>query len=155
MATTHVTPDDDGATTSAPSGAPPGGPAAADLPAQAATDPTPTAGGPAPTYTDIQRSAEFAALRRRFRRFVFPLAGLFLVWYFLYVLLAAFAPGFMGTEVVGNINIGLLFGLGQFASTFAITMAYARWADRTFDPAAEALRVRFEAGLHAEAGQHA
>ncbi|KPM54520.1 hypothetical protein CcI49_06025 [Frankia sp. CcI49] len=101
----------------------------------------------------MQRSAEFADLRRRFRRFVFPLTALFLVWYFLYVLLAAFAPGFMGHELFGNINVGLLFGLGQFVSTFAITMIYARWAGRTFDPAAEALRSRFEAGRPAETGR--
>ena len=48
---------------------------------------------------------------RRFRRFVFPMTALFLAWYFLYVLLAAFAPDFMATKVVGNINVGLLFGL--------------------------------------------
>ncbi|WP_083473392.1 MULTISPECIES: DUF485 domain-containing protein [unclassified Frankia] len=134
MSTTQLAPGDDGATTSGALGAGTG-------PASA------------PTYAEIQRSAEFADLRRRFRRFVFPLTALFLVWYFLYVLLAAFAPGFMGHELFGNINVGLLFGLGQFVSTFAITMIYARWAGRTFDPAAEALRSRFEAGRPAETGR--
>jgi uncharacterized membrane protein (DUF485 family) len=95
-------------------------------------------------YLRIQNSPEFGELRQRFRAFVFPLTGLFLVWYFLYVLLAAFAHGFMSTKVVGNINVGLLFGFGQFVTTFAITMIYARWADRTFDPAAAALHARFE-----------
>ena len=66
--------------------------------------------------------AEFADLRRRFRSFVFPMTALFLVWYFLYVLLAAYAPDFMANKVFGNINVGLLLGLGQFVSTFAITI---------------------------------
>jgi uncharacterized membrane protein (DUF485 family) len=102
-----------------------------------------TAGGKA-TYLGIQHSDEFRELRGRFRRFVFPLTAAFLAWYFLYVCLAAFASGFMGTKVVGNINIGLLFGLGQFVSTFAITAVYIRWADRHFDPAAARLRSHLE-----------
>ena len=108
---------------------------------------TPTRPGGGTTYEEVQSSAEFADLRRRFRRFVFPMAGLFLAWYFLYVILAAFAKDFMGTKVFGNINVGLIFGLLQFVSTFAITTAYMRWADREFDPTADALRERIEAGM--------
>ncbi|GAB3675613.1 DUF485 domain-containing protein [Angustibacter aerolatus] len=93
-------------------------------------------------YTTIQATPEFAQLRARFRRFVFPMTALFLVWYFLYVLLSTYASGFMAKQVVGNVNIGLLFGVLQFVSTFAITMAYARWADRSFDTAAAELGER-------------
>ena len=95
-------------------------------------------------YVDVQRSDDFVELRRRFRRFVFPMTGLFLAWYFLYVLLAAYAPEFMSQKVWGEINVGLLFGLGQFVSTFVITVLYVRWADREFDPRAEALHDRLE-----------
>ena len=90
-------------------------------------------------YAEVQQSAEFQDLRRRFRRFVFPMTALFLAWYFLYVLLSVFAKDFMGTRVAGNITWGLILGLLQFVSTFTITMVYARWADRVFDPEAEAL----------------
>jgi uncharacterized membrane protein (DUF485 family) len=96
------------------------------------------------TYREVQVSPDFTELRRRFRRFVFPMTGLFLAWYFLYVLLAAYAHDFMSTKVVGNINVALLMGLGQFASTFIITMVYARWADRQIDPVAERLRGQIE-----------
>ena len=96
------------------------------------------------SYEEVQGSEEFAQLRSRFRRFVFPLTGLFLAWYFLFVVLSAFAPDFMGTKVAGNITVGLIFGLLQFVSTFAITMLYARWADREFDPVADRLRARIE-----------
>ena len=111
----------------------------------ATTQPTRPGGG-GTSYEEVQNSQEFADLKRRFRRFVFPLTGLFLAWYFLYVILAAYAADFMGTKVVGDINIGLIFGLLQFVSTFAITMAYARWADRQFDPTADRLREHWERG---------
>jgi uncharacterized membrane protein (DUF485 family) len=112
------------------------------------TDRPPRSGGsPQATYAEVQASEEFIELRRRFRGFVFPMTALFLVWYFLYVLLAAYAPGFMSTTVFGNINVGLLLGLGQFVSTFAITMLYRSWADKKYDPQAEHLRERIEGGL--------
>ena len=97
-------------------------------------------------YEQLQRTEEFGELRRRFRRFVFPMTALFLAWYFLYVLLAAYAPDFMSQKVWGEINVGLLFGLGQFVSTFVITVLYVRWADREFDPRAQALHDRLEGG---------
>lgn len=90
-------------------------------------------------YTELQNSAEFGELRSKFRRFVFPMTAFFLIWYFLYVLLSVYAKEFMGTKVIGNVTWGLILGLGQFVTTFAITMYYARWADREFDTRAEAL----------------
>jgi uncharacterized membrane protein (DUF485 family) len=95
-------------------------------------------------YERVQRSAEFQALRRRFRRFVFPMTALFLVWYLVYVLLAAYATEFMSTRLAGNITVGLVFGLGQFVSTFVITMLYARWANTHQDPIADELRQHIE-----------
>ena len=97
-------------------------------------------------YEEVQASHEFAALRRRFRNFVFPLTAAFLIWYFLYVVLAAFAEDFMSKKLVGNINVGLVFGLLQFVSTFVITGLYARWMDREFDPVAEQMREHIERG---------
>ena len=95
-------------------------------------------------YVQLQRTEEFQDLRRRFRSFVFPMTAFFLAWYFLYVLAASYAPGFMSTKVWVNVNIGLIFGLLQFVTTFAITFIYARWANREFDPRAEALGQRME-----------
>ncbi|WP_131106737.1 DUF485 domain-containing protein [Ornithinimicrobium sufpigmenti] len=93
-------------------------------------------------YVRMQQTEEFQELRSRFRRFVFPMTAFFLAWYFLYVLAAIFAPEFMSIRVVGVINIGLIFGLLQFVTTFAITFIYARWANREFDPRAEACGQR-------------
>jgi uncharacterized membrane protein (DUF485 family) len=91
-------------------------------------------------FVAIQASPEFQELRNRLRRFVFPMTAVFLLWYFAYVLLGAFAHDFMATKVWGNINIGILIGLGQFVTTFLITFIYVRFADRELDPRAEAIR---------------
>jgi uncharacterized membrane protein (DUF485 family) len=95
-------------------------------------------------WQEVQASPEFTELRRRLRVFVFPMTGLFLVWYLLYVLLADYAHGFMATKLVGNINVGLVLGLLQFVSTFVITGLYVRYANRRLDPAADELRARIE-----------
>lgn len=97
-------------------------------------------------WESVQSSPEFQDLRHRLRSFVFPVTGLFLVWYLLYVLLANYAPAFMSTKVGGNITVGLIFGLLQFVSTFAITIWYVRYADRRLDPLATQLREELEDG---------
>lgn len=112
---------------------------------------TASAGGigtppPVDPWAAAHTSAEFATLRRRLHGFVFPVSAFFLAWYFLYVLLAAFAPAFMAIKVVGNINIGLIFGLLQFVTTFAITTAYVRYADRRLDPISGRIREQVEGG---------
>jgi uncharacterized membrane protein (DUF485 family) len=106
-----------------------------------------SAAAPTPAVTDwneVQASPDFAELRRRLRGFVFPMAGLFLAWYLLYVLLADYAHGFMSTKLFGNITVGLVFGLLQFVSTFVITGLYVRFANRVVDPAADRIRHEIE-----------
>jgi len=95
-------------------------------------------------YIAVEESPRFTELKRRQRGFVFPLAVAFLVWYFAYVLLSSFARDFMAERVWGDITVGLLFGLGQFVTTFAITMAYVWYANRKLDPIAEEIRSDLE-----------
>jgi uncharacterized membrane protein (DUF485 family) len=95
-------------------------------------------------YRQAQASPEFVELKRRFRRFAFPMTVAFLTWYLLFVLLSTYAHDFMSTEVFGNINVGLIFGLLQFVSTFAITHLYVSYANRNTDPIAEEMRDRLE-----------
>ena len=97
-------------------------------------------------YVAAQDSHEFQELRRRYRGWVIPVVAAALAWYFLYVALAAYAPDFMARPVLGNINLGLLLGLAQFASTFAITALYIRFADKVLDPMSSRIRAEFEAG---------
>ena len=103
-------------------------------------------GRPTDPWTAAHTSVEFATLRTRLRGFVFPMTAVFLAWYFLYVVLAAFAPHFMAIKVAGNITIGLIFGLLQFVSTFAITMIYVRFANRYLDPVSSRIREQVEGG---------
>jgi uncharacterized membrane protein (DUF485 family) len=96
-------------------------------------------------YRAAQASPEFIELKRRFRRFAFPMTVAFFTWYLLYVLLSTYAPDFMSTSVFGNVNLGILLGLGQFVTTFVITHVYVAHANRQTDPIADEMRGRLEA----------
>jgi uncharacterized membrane protein (DUF485 family) len=95
-------------------------------------------------YLEAQASPEFTELKRRFRRFAFPMTFAFLAWYLLYVLLSTYAPDLMSTSVFGNVNLGLLLGLAQFVTTFVITHLYVAHADKRTDPIADEMRERLE-----------
>ena len=110
-------------------------------PTMKVVSPLSTEATPTERYLAVQRSDEFAALRRSLRGFVFPVSVAFFLWYLLYVLLSAYARGFMSIKVVGNVNVALLFGLLQFVSTFLIAWWYSRFAARRFDPAAERIHA--------------
>ncbi|MEU3896798.1 DUF485 domain-containing protein [Streptomyces sp. NPDC057376] len=97
-------------------------------------------------FSEVQRSAEFAELRRSFRSFAFPLTIAFVAWYLLYVLLSNYAGGFMGTKLFGNINVAFVFGIAQFVTTFLIAWWYSRHAAAKLDPKAEAIKSRMEGG---------
>ncbi len=99
-------------------------------------------------FAAAQRSQAFQKLRKNQRSFILPMTVIFLVWYFLYAILAIYAPGFMAQKIMGNINIGVVMGLLQFASTFLITGLYVRFANRTLDPQAAALRHDLESGVY-------
>ncbi|MCX5089347.1 DUF485 domain-containing protein [Streptomyces sp. NBC_00365] len=95
-------------------------------------------------FVEVQESAEFAELRRAHRSFAFPLTVAFIAWYLLYVLLSNYAGDFMGTQVVGNINVALVLGLAQFLTTFLIAWWYSRYAAAKLDPKGEAIKSRLE-----------
>lgn len=92
-------------------------------------------------YQQIQDSREFGELRHTHRRFVFPIALVFLLWYMLYVVLAAYAPGFMSQQLFGAVNVGLIFGLLQFVTTAVVTLLYVRFTRRVLDPMVDDLRA--------------
>ncbi len=95
-------------------------------------------------FVAMQASPEFQELRSRLRRFVFPVTVFFLAWYGVYVLLATYAADFMATKVIGNINLGLILGFGQFVTTFVITALYVKFAGRELDPRSAAIREELE-----------
>jgi uncharacterized membrane protein (DUF485 family) len=99
-------------------------------------------------YEAVRASRDFWTIQRRFGSFVVPTCALLLAWYFLFVIISVFAPGFMRISVFGAVNVGLCFGALQFASTFAIAIGYQRWAKHRLDPLTERLRQRIEGGRY-------
>ena len=97
-------------------------------------------------YEAVRASRDFWTIQRRYGSFVRPVCTLFIIWYFLFVIIAVFAPGFMRISVFGDVNVGLCFGVLQFVSTFVIAMSYRRWAGRRLDPLSDRLRHRLEEG---------
>lgn len=95
-------------------------------------------------YVSFENSERFINLQRRRRRFVIPLAVFFLVWYFGFVLVAAYLPDVMAYKVAGSVNLGLVLGLGQFVTTFAITIWYVAFSNRVLDPLGAELRSELE-----------
>jgi uncharacterized membrane protein (DUF485 family) len=107
--------------------------------AQAAAAPQPVA-DPAAVYLEVQQSEAFREVRDRYRKFAFPAVGAFVAWYLLYVVAATTAPGLMARQVAGEVNVAMVAGLAQFATTFLLTWAYARHARLRRDRAALDLR---------------
>ena len=95
-----------------------------------------------------ERSPEFQELIKRKKAFVLPATIFFLSWYFGFIVLAGYAPDFMGEEVlIDGVTIGYVLALTQFAMTWILGAMYLRRASRDFDPlAARAAEVALEAG---------
>ncbi len=96
-----------------------------------------------PIYDELHESADFTELRKRFLRFAFPATAVFLGWYLLYVVMSNWADDFMSKQVVGHVNIALVFGLLQFASTFLIAWLYSRYMNRNVDSLARDVELRY------------
>ena len=101
-----------------------------------------------PVYDRLAATPEFEQLRSRYRGFVIPATVAFLAWYLLYVVMSNWASGFMNTQVIGNINVALIFGLLQFVTTFALAWVYARFSNAKLDPLARSLDEQYAAGLN-------
>ncbi len=95
-------------------------------------------------YQRISRSEDFATLKKNYIGFAFPMTVAFMVWYLTYVVCSSWANGFMETQVIGNINVALVFGLLQFATTFLIAFLYSRHAAAKLDPIAGRLQAQYD-----------
>jgi len=99
-------------------------------------------------YEEFAVLPDFIELRRRYRSFAFPATIAFMAWYITYVICNNWARDFMDTQVIGNFNVAIVFGLLQFVSTFVIAFLYARHANRLQDPLADKLRDEFDVATH-------
>ena len=89
----------------------------------------------------VERSPEFRELIRRKKAFVIPATAFFLAWYFGFIILAGYAPDFMGREfITDGLTVGYALALSQFVMTWVLGWMYLRKADRVFDPLAARAR---------------
>jgi uncharacterized membrane protein (DUF485 family) len=103
-------------------------------------------------WVAAERSPEFRELVRKKKAFVVPATIFFLVWYFGFIILAGYAPEFMGREfLTDGLTVGYALALTQFIMTWVLGAWYLRKADRDFDPLAErAAQVALDAGRRRE-----
>jgi uncharacterized membrane protein (DUF485 family) len=89
-----------------------------------------------------ERSPEFQELVKKRRAFVLPATAFFLTWYFGFVILAGYAPDFMGESVYEGLTVGYLLALSQFVMVWVLGFMYLKRADRDFDPLARKAAAR-------------
>jgi uncharacterized membrane protein (DUF485 family) len=95
----------------------------------------------------VEQSPEFRELIRKKKAFVLPATLFFLAWYFGFIVLAGYAPDFMGREfITDGLTVGYVLALSQFVMTWVLGWLYLRKADRTFDPLAARAREAVPAG---------
>ena len=84
----------------------------------------------------IEQSPEFQELVRARRSFVIPGTIFFLVWYMIFIILAAYAEGFMGERVYEGLTVGYVLALSQFLMVLVLGILYLRRSANVFDPLA-------------------
>jgi uncharacterized membrane protein (DUF485 family) len=85
-----------------------------------------------------ERSPEFRDLVKKKKAFVVPATIFFLGWYLGFILLAGYAPDFMGEEfLVDGLTVGYVLALSQFVMVWGLAAWYLRKSDREFDPLAK------------------
>jgi uncharacterized membrane protein (DUF485 family) len=110
-----------------------------------------TAEHPEIDWVAAERSPEFRDLVRSRNAFVIPATLFFLAWYFGFIVLAGYAPDFMGEEfLTDGLTVGYVLALTQFVMTWVLGWMYLRRSDRAFDPLAKRAAAK---ALHAADGE--
>ena len=76
----------------------------------------------------IAASKEFEDLMATKKIFIVPAFIFFVVYYFALPVLVGYAPQFMQTKVIGNVNLAYLFALSQFFVAWIIAGLYVKAA---------------------------
>ena len=77
----------------------------------------------------VAESREFKDLMATKKMFIVPAFIFFVVYYFALPVLVGYAPAFMSTKVIGNVNIAYLFALSQFFVAWIIAALYVKAAN--------------------------
>jgi uncharacterized membrane protein (DUF485 family) len=81
------------------------------------------------TWDEIAESRAFKDLMATKRIFIVPAFIFFVVYYFALPVLVGYAPQFMSTKVIGEVNLAYLFALSQFFVAWIIAALYVRAAN--------------------------
>lgn len=86
-------------------------------------------------YQRIENSARFKELVRKRQSFALLLSLIMLVLYVGFILLIAFAPGWLGTPLHEGTNVtrGIPIGVGLIVVSFLLTAIYVWRANGEFD----------------------
>ena len=80
-------------------------------------------------WDKIAATQQFKDLMATKKIFIVPAFIFFVVYYFGLPVLVGYAPNFMSTKVIGNVNIAYLFALSQFAVAWIIAGLYVKAAN--------------------------
>ena len=87
-------------------------------------------------WDEIAESKAFRDLMATKKVFIIPAFVFFILYYFALPVLVGYAPHFMATKVIGQINLAYLFALSQFVVAWIIAALYVKAAGN-FDRLAE------------------
>lgn len=90
-------------------------------------------------WAAISADPTFRTMQRRKRQFATRWLGFVLVYFLLLPLGAGFLPGWLAYPLIGEINVGLVLALSQFAVAALAATRYVRTAGRDFDRVNEAV----------------
>jgi uncharacterized membrane protein (DUF485 family) len=94
-------------------------------------------------WAAVAKAPEFQELLKRRKAFVVPATIFFLAWYFGFIILAGYAPDFMGEEfLTDGLTVGYMLALSQFIMVWGLGFWYLRRSERVFDPLSERARQR-------------
>ena len=85
------------------------------------------------SYARIRQNPKFAELVQQRNALARTLTIAMLVIYFGFILLVAFAPGFLGIKIGTVTTIGIPLGLLVIVSAFVLTGIYVAKANTSFD----------------------
>jgi uncharacterized membrane protein (DUF485 family) len=95
------------------------------------------------TWDGIANSREFQDLMATKKTFIVPAFIFFVVYYFALPVLVGYAPQFMSTKVIGQVNLAYLFALSQFFVAWIIAGLYVKAANN-FDRLAKDILEKAE-----------
>jgi uncharacterized membrane protein (DUF485 family) len=79
-------------------------------------------------------------LASRRLRVALGLTAAMLVVYFGFILLIAFAKGFLSERIVSGLTVGIALGVAVILATWVLTWVYVRWANRVYEPEITTIR---------------